>query len=295
MTTKRPPANPASAPFPFPRKELPKPTLGRVFQPEQDTYTHFEHGRDLPFDAASASFSRLNAWWLADAALLAYWSASEIEKRCTDAGFTKVEPLAAKDTEGFVASNPNFAIVSFRGTEPDKLRDILADVTLALKPWKVAGECVHEGFEHALEVVWSDLLGALRPLRDRPIWFTGHSLGAALATLAGDRYLVECRLAPAGIYTYGSPLLGDRAFADGFNSRHANRSFRFVNDQDSVATVPWPLFGYRHVNDERFLGFDDPDVLDFAERLIDHAPRRYAVLAWNLLAEAMTSTSLSPL
>ena len=289
-----PPVDPA---FPFPTKALPPPTLGRLFKPADDQYTHFEHGMQLPFNAASASFSRLNAWWLADAALLAYWSAGDVEERCKLAGFTKVEPLAGNGTQGFVASNHEFAIVSFRGTEPDALRDILGDVRIALKEW-VPGERVHEGFHGALEAVWPDLRDSLRRLKDHPIWFTGHSLGAALATLAGDRYRRECELPPSGIYgiyTYGSPLLGDRAFVDGFNNRHRDRCFRFVNDRDSVTTVPPPLFGYRHVNDERLVGFDDPDVLNFAEPLIDHTPRRYAVLAWNLFVHAMTPARLSPL
>jgi len=292
MSTDMRPVDPR---FPFPIKKLPPPTLASVVKPAHDTYTHFEHGMALPFDAASASFSRLNAWWLADAALLAYWEKDDVKTRCEGAGFTTVEPLVGDDTQCFVASNEIFAIVSFRGTEPDKLGDILADARFGLEPWKVAGERVHRGFQIALEAVWPALLASLKQLKDHAIWFTGHSLGAALATLAGDRYRLECGRQPRGIYTYGSPLLGDRAFVDGFNNRHRDRSFRFVNDRDSVTTVPPPLFDYRHVNDERLVGFDDPDVLNFAEPLIDHAPRRYAVLAWNSLVAAMSPASVSPL
>jgi len=275
--------------FPFPVKELPKPTLRRVLHPADDDYVHFEHGQHLPFDATAAAFSPVNAWWLADAMLLAYWPEAEVERRFKSAGFAQVVPLIKKGTQCFVAIHRAFAVVSFRGTEPDSLRDILADVKLALKPWKVAGERVHDGFQDALEDVWQPLREALEPLHDRQVWFTGHSLGGALATLAADRHLIERERRAGGVYTFGSPLIGDGAFVDGFNRRNGERSFRFVNDRDSVTTVPPRLLGYRHVNHERFVGFDDRNVLNLAEPLIDHTPRRYAVLAWNSLVESTLS------
>jgi triacylglycerol lipase len=270
----------------FPKKPLPPPTLERVLKPANDSYDHFEHGAELPFDAGATSFSRLNAWWLADAALLAYWPAAEVERRFQNAGFTKVQPFGRKNTQCFVASNDAVAIVTFRGTEPDALQDLLTDIEIVLDPWKAPGERTHHGFQDALDVVWSDLRDHLTALGPRPLWFTGHSLGAALATLAGDRLLLECGIQPGGIYTFGCPLVGERVFVDGFNLRHRDRSFRFVNDRDGVPTLPPRQIGYRHVNDERLIGFDDANVFDFAETIIDHTPRRYAVLAWNGLVDS---------
>ena len=123
----------------------------------------------------------------------------------------------------------------------------------------------------------------------RNIWFTGHSLGGALATLAADRCIRQGAMLGlgdlGGVYTFGSPLVGNRHFADGFNSRVRGRSFRFVNDQDGVTKVPPQFLGYCHVNTERFVGEDGPG-LPFSEALIDHTPRRYAVLVWNALVDA---------
>ncbi|MCA9453043.1 MAG: hypothetical protein KC584_10520, partial [Nitrospira sp.] len=62
--------------------------------------------------------------------------------------------------------------------------------------------------------------------RDRTFWFTGHSLGAALATLAADRYGDV-----QGLYTFGSPLVGDEGFARDFYVS----GYRFVNNNDVVA------------------------------------------------------------
>src|SRR5262249_58747833 len=81
------------------------------------------------------------------------------------------------------------------------------------------------------------------------VFFTGHSLGAALATLAAHRYPHT-----AGVYTFGSPRVGNHAFVASFNARMAQRSFRYVNDHDIVAQVPPELlalpFGlYAHVDE----------------------------------------------
>ena len=267
-------------------KGMPRPSLELVFHPESDKdYVHFENALDVPFDATSIGFSRVNAWWLADAALLSYWdntAAGAIFRRAA----LDSEPFQSAGTQGYVAWDDAFVIVTLRGTEPDSILDVATDGRIVMNPWDLPSERVHSGFMEALNEAWDQMNGILSRLGSRTVWFTGHSLGAALATLAGDRFLRQAQAhglgTLGGIYTFGSPLVGDRQFVDGFNRRCGHKSFRFVNDQDSVTRLPLRLVGYRHVNNERFVGFDDPDVL-FAEPLIDHTPRRYAVLVWNAL------------
>lgn len=91
--------------------------------------------------------------------------------------------------------------MAFRGTQIIKddtsifhqvLKDVCTDAKLRLVDSKQGGN-VHEGFKDALNEVWDDKLSAyLQKLHSekpaRTLWFTGHSLGAALATLAADRY-----------------------------------------------------------------------------------------------------------
>jgi triacylglycerol lipase len=73
---------------------------------------------------------------------------------------------------------------------------------------------------------------------------TGHSLGAALATLyVLDNALTERILNPL-IYTFGSPRVGDSAFAGAFNAQGLT-SWRIANLPDLVPYVP---LGYSHVN-----------------------------------------------
>jgi len=281
--------------MPLEKKELPKPSLRLVLNPASDEeYTHFENAREAPFEPGTSDFSRVNAWWLSDASLLSYWEETTAKLRFEKAGLaSELIENQKSSTQCYVASAGAFAIVAFRGTEGGTLQDLITDVRFDRTDWDgQPEEGVHSGFRSALDSVW-DKLVAVKELKGRGVWFTGHSLGAALATLAGDRFrrsrealgLGELR----GIYTFGSPLVGNRAFVDGFNRRCGDRSYRFVNDRDAVTRVPPPIFGYRHVNTERFIGFDDPDVTLFMEPLIDHTPRRYAVLAWNTFVESTGS------
>ena len=95
------------------------------------------------------------------------------------------------------------SVLAFRGTEL-----ILGDWITILRARQVAwaeGGRVHGGFADGLAAVWSDLAPRLAAAPGRRL-YTGHSLGAALATLAATRER------PHALYTYGSPRVGDDAF-----------------------------------------------------------------------------------
>jgi pimeloyl-ACP methyl ester carboxylesterase len=145
-----------------------------------------------------------------------------------------VARLKASGTEGFVATEVGGrAWVVFRGTEASKPEDLLADLMTAQTPWPGGGS-VHRGFATAYGRVRNRLLAALAATGAREIAFTGHSLGAALATLAA----VE-RGAGARLVTFGSPRIGDAAFA-ALCSGIAHT--RVVGCCDLVTRVPPPDF-----------------------------------------------------
>ncbi|MEG3436062.1 lipase family protein [Pannus brasiliensis CCIBt3594] len=83
-------------------------------------------------------------------------------------------------------------------------------------------------------------------LTDRSeILITGHSLGAALATLAAchlHAIAVAENLTPSiDLYTIASPRVGDETFAEIFkNPRVPLRSYRVFNSEDLVPSVPFP-------------------------------------------------------
>ena len=151
-------------------------------------------------------------------------------------------------------------IVAFRGTEVKGgfarvARDILSD-SRALPVDSGQGGKLHRGFRDALDEVWDgapaqrrlrDFLARLDPDGHRSVWLTGHSLGAALATLAAHR---QGRV--RGLYTFGSPRVGDARFAADFHVP----TWRFVNHQDLVPNLPprlAPFFPYGHVGELKYI------------------------------------------
>ena len=72
-------------------KPIPPPSIDLLLFPERDPhYVHFESGKDHPFDHSITGFSRVNAWWLADAALLAYWDEAPARTIWTRAGCSQM-------------------------------------------------------------------------------------------------------------------------------------------------------------------------------------------------------------
>ncbi|AUX40457.1 uncharacterized protein SOCE26_018580 [Sorangium cellulosum] len=75
------------------------------------------------------------------------------------------------------------------------------------------------------------------------LYITGHSLGGALAVLAAaliysDEELKELRPLLRGIYTFGQPMVGDRAFAKTFERQFGSKLFRHIYNRDVVPHMP---------------------------------------------------------
>ena len=117
----------------------------------------------------------------------------------------------------------------------------------ALQPYEGAQPMVHNGFYTALNSVLPRLLRLLPQLTDGggggwTVCVTGHSLGGALATLMA--WEIEAlrekefpQIAEVVLYNFGSPRVGNGAFADSFD-RAISTAFRVVNRDDVVARVP---------------------------------------------------------
>jgi hypothetical protein len=241
-------------------KPLPADTWKNLFYPPRD-YRYFENSDRFDFEPAASDFSWRNAWWLADCALLAYvknWDLAQGFLR--GARFDAMMQIGtdpARSTKGFAAVREGavpFIVVAFRGTDRDDPRTAETDADAL--PLLTDGAIVHRGFARALDQVWDsevksileDFLGAHA---GAPVFFTGHSLGAALATIAVTRFAGgQCAL-----YTIGSPRVGDDCFARAVLQKTAH-VFRFVNSQDIVTLVPpeVPLrHYYLHVGVEKYI------------------------------------------
>src|SRR2546421_4343343 len=248
--------------MPNEKKPLPRITLANLRPPYPD-FDYFADSAENPFRHDSKQFELVNAWWLCEAATLAYSDPDFVRQTFQDK--TVLQSVRAFSTVGgtqcFVASNDDFAIVAFRGTETstrggpqsdfhEVFADILTDINVRPSVFG-PGANVHRGFSAAVDEVWdgAGLKDFVSNLSSRTVWFTGHSLGAALATLAAAR---SERL--DGLYTFGSPRVGDEGFARAFGQRLSQKGveyFRFVNNRDIVTTVPLtsipPSIIFKHV------------------------------------------------
>lgn len=162
-------------------------------------------------------------------------------------------------------------ILVFRGTEQD-VRDFVTDMELGGLPLEQGTEFVHRGFARAFDAVWPSIAAVLADINST-VWVTGHSLGAALATLA-------CAQIPnSTCYTFGSPRVGNQAFVNRLRQRPI---FRVVDEDDLVCKVPMESLGFRHVGQERVLKGSPFQIswdvlLNPVKALADHAPINYVL------------------
>lgn len=312
-------------------------------------YLYFADGHGQPcadrvrFNPDETNFDLVNAWWLCEAATLAYSGPDIVEGVFKNKGrFKQVVPLSASGSnECFIASNDEFAIVAFRGSEltprenhpphniselfdPRKFADIFADwvrdFTARLRDFG-DGARVHSGFDDGVNRLRRETQfdKIIAELPSRKIWFTGHSLGAALATVAAARMLAEGKRLD-GLYTYGSPRVGDERFAENLRQRLKARGlkyYRFANGNDVVTTVPPPnVSPYKHAGTLEHIDGDrgiteDPTQFEGLKAKVlellpigaggrldhrffngipnaieDHVPTLYSTRIWNALARA---------
>lgn len=164
-------------------------------------------------------------------------------------------------------------ILAFRGTQD--LRDWMTDLNVVLVGGP--GGKVHDGFLNALGYVWRDIWQYIRTQRQsRSLWVTGHSLGAALATLAVAKLRLEQDEAVNGLYTFGQPRTGDREFAKNFDADFAGQTFRYVNNNDIVTRVPFRSMSYSHVGTFKYFdeNGDQRDNISWWDKVVDRVKGR---------------------
>lgn len=241
----------------------------------------------LPFEPqATAVYNRVNALWLAELSRLVYRHDAEENNpppQPTRTSFLKTAKFRQRkfflsketDTQAMLVESitqPPYAVLVFRGTE-QHIKDFVIDLKIGKILLGKSKKDTHQGFTDALDSVWGEIKDELSKLTC-PVFFTGHSLGAALATLAAARH------APQAVYTFGSPRVGNAAFAASLGSLPIHR---VIDDEDVVTTLPPEELGFRHVGVQQLLKEQkSKSFLDWLGWLItplkplaDHAPINY--------------------
>lgn len=257
---------------------------------------HFDCAERIAFNPDVKSFSAENAWWLAELSRWMY-----VGKRMP--GHMRLRPrrilesVNLKERGYFTAlgihaslisaADESFSILVFRGTS--QIRNWLTHVNLG--PRK---NNAHRGYENVLDAIWPGLATELEAAPGK-LFFTGHSMGGALAALAARRHQ------PEAVYTFGAPPIGNRHLAQEFAANHSNCPvYRLLNYRDVVSRAPLARF---HVGELHYLTHDhslhsSPDMaqvladqrlgpravmrrlnrdklLPLPERLCDHSPQNY--------------------
>lgn len=159
---------------------------------------------------------------------------------------------------GFVLSSKKHNIIVFRGTQRTIEWVLNINAVYTTKESKVFSKSygqIHPGFSTIYSNIAAQTLEIAKKLNPSvPCYVSGHSLGAAIATLAAIDIAVNVpRLKKqVQLYTYASPRVGDPVFAREHN-RVVPNSYRVVNLADAITLVPFTVFfktEYVHVGEE---------------------------------------------
>jgi hypothetical protein len=206
------------------------------------------------FDSSATEFTIGNARALMWMSQLAYETAkpATISQIGPIWGFTAVAPFtklkigltASFDTCGIIGERPDAIVLAFAGTDPAVWETLATDFNI--RP--TADEDTHSGFQAALSAVQTEIRQAIDRSHqtNKPLFVTGHSLGAALGALAA-RFCDSGGARPRAVYGYGMPRAGGVKFQADYNTSLGTRTFRLVHGVDVVARVPMSGIGFRHV------------------------------------------------
>lgn len=189
----------------------------------------------------------------AELSRVAYYDKATVSRLVAPIGFgVKVEFFDRDGAQAYRLDSKTDVVITCRGTEPNEPNDIKADIDAA----KVVAETVgyvHRGFKREVDELWPMIDKSLQENTTKKVWFCGHSLGGAMATIcAGRCFLSEIPSMPEALFTYGSPRVGTKRYINYCHIQH----IRWVNNNDIVPRLPPAWLGFRHAGREMYLNRD---------------------------------------
>jgi triacylglycerol lipase len=200
--------------------------------------------QSLDFAHRSAMFAKLSEIAYSD-------DLAAVKKAVKVYGFTTVEFYNNDGAQAYRFMSKEDLVIACRGTQPSEFGDIVADLRAAPVKSETVSR-VHKGFKAEVDDLWPMVLEDIqrKQNKDKKLWFTGHSLGAAMATIMASRCFYETSINdPEELYTYGSPRAGWPGYVNAMATKH----HRWVNNNDIVTTVPPFFLGYKHDGERHYL------------------------------------------
>mmetsp|Transcript_3228 Transcript_3228/g.6331 ORF Transcript_3228/g.6331 Transcript_3228/m.6331 type:complete len:363 (-) Transcript_3228:226-1314(-) len=158
----------------------------------------------------------------------------------------ELQAFAGIDTE--LEETPR-VVVSFRGTVEADTWNWVEDLHFTkVSPYEDKEISVHRGFYNAFMALRPRIMAYLDQAPKHPLVVTGHSLGAAMATLlAFDISQMEGNRGFPSVssLTFGEPRTGNHAFHEAF-SKAVPDNWRVTHADDIVPKVPFQSFGFYH-------------------------------------------------
>jgi len=153
-------------------------------------------------------------------------------------------------------------VVAHEGTDPTQfLSDLtdadffLTDFDSSLFPGLPSGVQGHNGFLAEQEITAAPILAEVQSLLNqynaKLVYTVGHSLGGALAEL--DALFLRLNLDSSIVVkseTFGTPRVGNPAYAAFFDSLFAGLFHRVDNESDPIPIVPGRFLGFQHPEGE---------------------------------------------
>lgn len=157
----------------------------------------------------------------------------------------------------------NTIFVAHQGTNPDDIMSILNDaefvpddIDTQFIPSAGDDVKVHSGFQdtflHTADIILNATMSALQSTGAQNLVLTGHSLGAAIATL--DALMFKDALVGSNVTMsttlFGSPRIGNKEFADFIDTQLGSSLTRITNREDPVPLLPPQFLSFAHGSGE---------------------------------------------
>eukprot|EP01118_Nematostelium_gracile_P014581 TRINITY_DN5717_c0_g1_i1.p1 TRINITY_DN5717_c0_g1~~TRINITY_DN5717_c0_g1_i1.p1 ORF type:complete len:278 (-),score=71.03 TRINITY_DN5717_c0_g1_i1:86-919(-) len=213
--------------------------------------------------SSSIQFNETFNWYMMQHASAAYCHPPDIPLwNCTAhcVGTFKVTAMLsdyADNTLGYVGYDDQEQInmVAFRGTESTSLTNWIEDLDFSqMTPYNDDSDAyVHAGFYGDYLDLRSQVIAAVKELtKTNPsykMYVVGHSLGAALATLAAVDIVDTFDYHNITLYDFGGPRVGDSGFVE-YAQERLPTVYRAVNQRDIVPHLPPQWLGWAHLATE---------------------------------------------